>query len=179
MNKCPTHIDEAINKTSKKFFEYLSSRENAPLIMILKTHLLCEELIFKFLQSAATNKQYLASARLTFNQAMHIARALSKKGESCWTWDALIQLNSLRNSMSHNLEPPALKEKFVNFVKHVLTHIDYAHDIVEEMHNKKQNVFPLVLLAVYSQLAYTLGIDPITFMTNKINESDIMNTDKS
>jgi hypothetical protein len=97
-------------------------------LLALKGHLLLEEAIFETVCAKSANPQYVKSARLSFDQKLQMARALSpvpyndeKRKFAERFWDASKALNKLRNELAHNLEPsaigPLLKRLYVRELK--------------------------------------------------------------
>jgi hypothetical protein len=87
-----------------------------PSLAILKGHLIVEEELNKALASKVINSIDIEEARLTFNQLMLVTKAHYATEGNAWCWDALTKLNKIRNSLSHNLEPPDLEKYLVEFV---------------------------------------------------------------
>jgi hypothetical protein len=84
-------------------------------LIILKGHLLIEELLFALVSSAARDPSAIASARLGYYELASVAKALFYEKRMGPVWGAMFELNKLRNTFAHNLEPPDLKEKLQRF----------------------------------------------------------------
>lgn len=80
-------------------------------LVVLKGHLLVEEMLNELARNVFPNARYLDDARLSFHQLSRVVRSAvrAKSRDSCW--DLIFALNSLRNDMVHNLEPPKLKRR--------------------------------------------------------------------
>ena len=84
-------------------------------LIVLKDHLLVEELLFILVQSAVKYPEAINSANLSFYNLASIAKALFYEGRLGPVWDAIFELNTLRNTLAHNLEPPDLEKKLRRF----------------------------------------------------------------
>jgi hypothetical protein len=77
--------------------------------IVLKGHLLIEEGLIRTIRTIIAHGDMLERVRLTFAQTAAIAQAM------CWgrhgdeTWDVIVALNVLRNSIAHQLESPKLR----------------------------------------------------------------------
>lgn len=99
---------------------YFKPSESDPTYLVLKAHLLAEEVLYEFLQSQSHQPKYIEDARLSFAQCISLAKAFHRFSRpDWWAWSALSKLNSLRNLLAHNLEPTNTKEKIVDFTVYV------------------------------------------------------------
>ncbi|WP_296246891.1 hypothetical protein [Pseudomonas sp. UBA4194] len=73
-------------------------------MVILKVHLVIEELLRDFCGAVVPNPKHLREARLTFKQTMLLARSLTDH-DIDWIWAVLRNLNRMRNLMAHAVEP--------------------------------------------------------------------------
>lgn len=72
--------------------------------VVLKGHLLIEEMLDAIIRQFVFHPDYLDGARLSFSQKLHIARSMSLDEHKNGMWDIAIRLNSLRNELAHSLE---------------------------------------------------------------------------
>jgi hypothetical protein len=85
-------------------------------LIVLKGHLLVEELLEEVIESIASHRDSIGEAKLSFHQKAVLARAL------CWTkadsphWDLISKLNILRNNLAHNLESSRLGQRVRDFL---------------------------------------------------------------
>lgn len=104
-----TRFDELVRKDVERFQESLGLRRGADLEMVLlKGHLLVEELLESYVESRVPHPRHLSRARFTFQQRLVLAQALHALPEAFgygWVWGAARKLNSLRNQMVHNVAP--------------------------------------------------------------------------
>ena len=89
--------------------------------LLLKGHLIAEELITTAIEAYCREPHYLSQAKLRFGQRVALLRALERIPSAPQTfWDAVLLLNKLRNELAHNLEQervPALSAKFVTMLE--------------------------------------------------------------
>lgn len=80
-------------------------------LVVLKSHLIIEEMLYAIAVEHCANPDELAKARLTFAQLLHMVCALTKIPvmEACSP--AIGLLNTIRNSLVHNLEPKELESR--------------------------------------------------------------------
>lgn len=85
-------------------------------LIILKGHLIVEEHLERIIRHVVAHGDLLSEARLTFNHKVVLARAM------CWSqhqdsrWALIFVLNSLRNDLVHQLEPPKFDSKLKAFL---------------------------------------------------------------
>lgn len=84
-------------------------------LIVLKGHLLIEELLFALVSSAAKYPPAITSGKLQYFQLASVAKALFYEGHLGPVWDAIFELNALRNTLAHNLEPEDLDRKLKKF----------------------------------------------------------------
>lgn len=84
-------------------------------LIILKGHLLIEELLFALVSSAAKDPSAIKSGKLNYYQLASVAKALFYEKHVGPVWDAIFELNALRNTLVHNLEPQDLDKKLMKF----------------------------------------------------------------
>lgn len=109
------------NRTQTDMNRFLS---NLPLdstdqvSVVLKGHLLVEELLREYVNSNFSKPEKLQDARLSFHHMLCIARALSKDNSSDKLWDNIEKLNNLRNKLAHSLEQEVIENRIKEFVEH-------------------------------------------------------------
>ena len=86
-------------------------------MIVLKGHLLIEELLHAIVSSRTKNPQSVLDARLSFFQLGQIAKALTYEQRFEPIWDAIFALNSLRNTFAHTLDTPDLDKKLCAFAR--------------------------------------------------------------
>ena len=90
-----------------RYDEHMPDTDDLALV-VLKGHLLVEEVLVELTGLVLPYSQDLDNARLSFYQrACVIKAAIPSKPDDCWP--LVFALNSLRNDLAHNLEPPKLQ----------------------------------------------------------------------
>jgi len=87
-----------------RYDEHMPETDDLTLV-VLKGHLLIEELLIKLIHLSLPHAEYLDATRLSFHQLACVARA-SVLQASDPAWELILSLNSLRNDLAHNLESP-------------------------------------------------------------------------
>ena len=114
-----------VSEASARYYRLLP-RSGDLTILLLKGHLLVEELLRQLIDSSLMKPSALKDARLETHQCICLAEALFHDRSSTWIWDALRKLNGIRNKLAHNLEPPGLDSKIVDFQQFVETNRNKA-----------------------------------------------------
>lgn len=104
-----------------QYVEFITPKIGDPTLTLLKSHLLFEELLRRYLAKVLPNSDALDGARLTFAQLLAVARASSPTvSPEHWVWKAMGDLNKLRNSLSHEIKPDAFAAKADAYMRFVL-----------------------------------------------------------
>ena len=103
-----------MNRDIKQYFKKL--KENLPLVkdptvVILRGHLLVEELFDEIIAIALKDVSAIKDARLTFFQKLCIARGILGHEKNIFIWKSFKELNKLRNDISHKLPDATLSKK--------------------------------------------------------------------
>lgn len=78
-------------------------------LIVLKGHLLIEEMLIDIRDKILPHAEYLDSINMSFNQLLYVVRSAIESKHDHKSWDLIIEFNRLRNKLVHNLEPPELK----------------------------------------------------------------------
>jgi hypothetical protein len=97
-----------------RVMKHLSQQGDLSLI-VLKGHLIVEELLFTVVTSAVRYPEALTSANLSFYQLASVAKAFFYEDSVAPIWDAIFELNKLRNALAHNLDLPDLENRLRRF----------------------------------------------------------------
>lgn len=112
-------FEELVQQDVERFQELVGLRPGADVqVVLLKGHLLIEELLQSFVEKAVPNPEPLAEARLTFLQRLALAHALHREPTRFgygWVWAAVRSLNRLRNQMVHNVNPRDFEREVAKF----------------------------------------------------------------
>jgi hypothetical protein len=91
-----------------------------PILVILKGHLLVEEQLRQIVDEHVKNPRALAKARFSCAQVICLAEAFcSDRAAASWLWEALRNLNSLRNDIAHKIEPEEFEKRVRGIVSTV------------------------------------------------------------
>lgn len=85
-------------------------------LIILKAHLLVEELLDEIIGEYCRNKQALKNVQISFSVKLKLAEALSGRDDLSHGWKMVEKLNSLRNALAHSLEHPLEKRRLDGFL---------------------------------------------------------------
>lgn len=111
----------------EKFEQHLPT-ENADLI-ILKGHLLIEQLLDKYLYINLEQPNKLNNAKFTFSQKVALVSAMHHDTNCDWLWCNIKKLNKLRNELSHTLE----RNKFIDMIFDFMTSVNNSPEHEENM----------------------------------------------
>ena len=103
---------EAQDQRSARYSEMLPKTDDVALV-VLKGHLIVEEMLFAIAAAHCARPAELEKAKLSFAQLLHVTQSLLKMPSTPRTWEAIALLNSMRNSLVHNLEPREIDRKIV------------------------------------------------------------------
>ena len=85
------------------------SQTDDPTLLVLRGHLLLEELINAAIAASVRDSRHLTSARLSYAQSLALLKAIVGVHPADRSWAFLTRLGVLRNALSHRLEVPALE----------------------------------------------------------------------
>jgi len=107
MNEIKEKLDELFKQQDVNWERYqklLPDSEDVEII-VLKGHLIIEEMLYTLASKLSQQPKHLDDARLTFKQLCCVVRSLLFLPVMDKGWDAISVLNKLRNKLAHNLEP--------------------------------------------------------------------------
>ncbi|QKZ05878.1 hypothetical protein [Pseudomonas eucalypticola] len=103
---------EFSEKHDERFEKHFSSQMD-DITLILKCHLLLEEMLRDFCSEMVPQPQFLKDSRFTFAQILDLSRALYpadiKLGSMADLWSVCEKINRIRNMMAHALDPDSSK----------------------------------------------------------------------
>jgi hypothetical protein len=149
----------------KRLLGFLRPAEGDPTYLVLKAHLLAEEVLYLYVEGRAHRSGPISAARLSFSQLLALCRAFHPySSEDWWAWSALQKLNSFRNTLAHNLEPKDLQDRIVEFSLFVADSIGATKDSeigieYERLAKGGTHPFVLALVALHTALCATLGFN--------------------
>ena len=149
-----------------RLVQHFRPSEKDPTYLVLKAHLVAEELLIEFLMRQASSSKHISEARFSFSQLISLSKAFHQFcDDEWWVWGGLKKLNSLRNLLAHNLEPKDLTERIVDFSVFVANAIGVTSDseigeAYEKLATTGTHPFLLALVALHMSLSTRLGFDP-------------------
>ena len=123
-----------------RFQRYLPN-DRDPALVILKCHLLIEELLRGLVDRCVKEPSALNDARLSFNQYRCLAKALIAHPKFDWLWEAIKKLNTVRNALSHNLEPHEVDDRIAELINYVKANNPFNHVSIKELSELELTLF--------------------------------------
>ena len=105
----------SLTETTVRLATTLSASDSL-VSLVLKGHLLIEEQLYTLLCNTVRDQRSLEEGNLRFSHLFTFAKSLYFTRDGGWLWEAVARLNSLRNALAHNLEPPQLTQKIEAFL---------------------------------------------------------------
>jgi hypothetical protein len=164
---------ESINKPMwDDYLRFLSHMplKSDPALSVLKGHLLLEELLWQLIASKVRFPSELESVRFSFEHALALAKAVAGDTSSPWVWQALKLLNTVRNKLSHRLEPKDIDSNLRDF--YLLVKQNMKADGGEVVNIVGPLHWHIGLL--YIALSSALRIKPKTLLTMSQEERDVL-----
>lgn len=91
-------------------------------LILLKGHLLVEELLRGYLDRRLPNPTAFKHDQFPFAKVLMLCRALTLSSATSWPFDAASKLNDVRNEVAHELASLRLKTKIDDFIALVEQH---------------------------------------------------------
>jgi len=111
---------ESRDVRDKRLFKILTSDDDL-VTLVLRGHLVIEELLFAAIAAHCQEPDLLQDAHLKFSQLIPLIRSLEKmplmKEKD---WEILTELNSLRNALAHRIEPGDISARIERLVNMIL-----------------------------------------------------------
>ena len=127
-----------------EYTKFLPGNKKHPIeILVLRGHLLIEGELRGLIQAKLQRPKVFDLYNMKFSTTMRLAEALYGDTVTNWIWEATKQLNTIRNSLAHNLTDDTLLpqiKRFITFFK-----------------NRDPKTFEFVKSTVQEQLAYCLA----------------------
>lgn len=114
------HVDD---RNSHEYFgrlKYHLPRVKDPTVVILRGHLLIEELLDELIAANLKDSDAIHDARLTFHQKLCIVQAFIGRVRSGHILEPIFALNKLRNEIGHRLPDATLIKKLDSVLKEFL-----------------------------------------------------------
>lgn len=88
----------------KRFSEEVKYVDDTAQIL-LKGHLVAEDLMNQALEAFVLHGEHVDDARLQFHQKLELCKAISLSDNPNNMWNLIKKINALRNALSHSLDP--------------------------------------------------------------------------
>jgi hypothetical protein len=128
-----------MTQDTHRYFEELKAHlpmVKDPTVIILRGHLLIEDLLDRLIAANLKNAHFIQDARLTFFQKLCLAKGIVGSSNEDSTWKSVEELNKLRNMISHNLPDETMCKK-LDPVLRAFFPGEFA-DIPNEIHSKSK-----------------------------------------
>jgi len=117
--------------------------------VVLKGHLLLESILGRILLKSVYNSKKITEANLGFYKLACVTQAIHELNYPSWVWDAIFDLNSIRNKLAHNLEYSEFDERIELFTANVKINGNGTMAFGEEL---EFNELPMAIVNVHSEL---------------------------
>ena len=94
----------SLQDINKKFTDEVRYVDDLAQI-VLKGHLVMEDLMTEALQVFLLQGEFVETARLQFHQKLSLCRGISTSDHQNRMWTLIASVNALRNALSHSLDP--------------------------------------------------------------------------
>jgi hypothetical protein len=95
----------------ERVFKHLLPQIDETAVVILKGHLIVEELLFDLLaRRVFQDRAALSAAGLSFAKKLQLCRAWAPQPQIATFWELLVAINVLRNDLAHALDTPRRKQ---------------------------------------------------------------------
>ncbi len=102
----------------QKIFENEISYFDDTAQIILKGHLVAEDLMNQALEAYVHHGEHVGDARLQFNQKLELCKSISVSENKNNMWNLIKKLNVVRNALSHSLDVER-REKAINSLRSI------------------------------------------------------------
>ena len=140
----------------ERFVAHLPLKTTDRTLVVLKGHLLIEEMLRDFVSKHFQDPQQLADARLTFHQCLCLAKAIDTDPLREKLWRTVEKLNTLRNKLAHSLEPKELEKHVKEFLE-----MQSDFDPAEPFADKEQKFGALASCLLGMCLALSHAVHPL------------------
>jgi len=139
------NIEAEISNFQYRFSAHVPKNSSDISLPILKGHLLAEEIMTDFIISQIDHSEHLnlTKSYWSFVNKVELASSLSNDcSHDKWIWSSLKRLNSLRNKLSHGLEPEGLNKKIQSFYESV------EPNVLDQKQKDEDKIYRYVLYTV-------------------------------
>lgn len=143
-------MDKGTNQYITRFLEHLPLNSNDRVSVVLKGHLLIEELLGKLIEVHVVDSLPLRDARFTFKQKLCLAQAFCSNESNSKLWKSIELLNNLRNKLAHSLEPENIEMKLNKFIE-LISNFNFESEFVDN--EKTFGTLTCCIFCIYMSLA--------------------------
>lgn len=136
-----------------RYLGHLKYEEGDLTFAILKSQLALEQVLQDYLDRRLPNPRELDDTRMMFAATLALVRSVCPQPDH-WVFGMAKALNSLRNKLAHNLEPPDLEKKTQLFCRDCHKQFDGT----ESPFNNVRMDFELAVLKLFGFLTSVLGL---------------------
>lgn len=145
---------ETKEEIDKKFLTWFP-RNNDPYLILLKGHLLIEEILNELLAMQLPHAEALfgsKGASLNFHQTTCMVEAITPQSPAApWVWVAVKKLNKIRNYVAHKLNPLGIEHKTKDIESYVKNNFPEMWSICEKSCPNLSS-FGICVMAIYCML---------------------------
>jgi len=138
-------LENEINAFRTRFMSHIPDDSPDISLPVLKAHLLAEELLSDYISLKVGHPEHLQLEKnhWSFANKVELASSLaSDQHHNIWVWTALKKLNTLRNKLSHGLEPKGVENTIDEFKNAVAPHAP------DRYQGRKITIYGYILFAV-------------------------------
>lgn len=133
--------------------EHLPHYQEPAALILLKGHLLIEELLRGYIDRKLPNAAEFKHEQFLFAKVLMLCRALTPPKVKSWAFDAAKKLNEARNEVAHELDSPEAKTKLESFISIVEQH---AKNSVFPPKERNEARLYMAITDLHSELVHVL-----------------------
>lgn len=133
--------------------KHLPHYEDHTELIILKGHLLIEELLRGYIDRKLPCPAEFKHNQFLFAKVLILCRALNPPKEKSWAFDAAKKLNDVRNEVAHELNSPETQSKLEIFISYVERHAKDSAFLPQERNEAR---LYMAIVDLHSELAHAL-----------------------
>lgn len=160
-----SNLSAACKADFLKFWSHIPWNTQSEELIVLKGHLLVEDLLREFCESRVAHPEELDAARLSFTQIVQLARALHPHQAPGWIWGAVGKLNSVRNMLAHRLLPTDLEKSKGELI--ALCRAEAGQELYQAFSQPFEHLGISVFLT-YSALSACLRMEPQSLLARTL-----------
>ncbi len=146
----------SLDEIQKRFTDELREVDDVAQI-VLKGHLVMEGLMTEAVETFLLHGEFVETARLQVHQKIALCRAISTSDQNNKMWDLVSSINSVRNALSHSLDP-ARRAKAIQSLRNVYEqHFKEQPDSVKGIPKGIEKDIPADTALCLYAIAGTLG----------------------